>query len=70
MALKIFTFILSIFLLSAARPPKEPVIISSLEIFTLETGNRKMMPLAGGQPKVIAKLFGGQGTINVPFMVA
>jgi Tol biopolymer transport system component len=26
----------------------------------------RLMPLAGGQPKVIAKLFGGQGTINVP----
>ncbi len=24
------------------------------------------MPLAGGKPKVIAALFGGQGTINVP----
>ena len=26
----------------------------------------RMMPLAGGKPKVIATLFGGQGTINVP----
>jgi Tol biopolymer transport system component len=26
----------------------------------------RIMPLAGGQPKVIATLFGGQGTINVP----
>jgi TolB protein len=26
----------------------------------------RLMPLAGGKPKVIAKLFGGQGTINVP----
>ncbi len=26
----------------------------------------RLMPLAGGTPKVIAKLFGGQGTINVP----
>jgi TolB protein len=24
------------------------------------------MPLSGGTPKVIVKLFGGQGTINVP----
>jgi len=24
------------------------------------------MPLAGGEPKVVARLFGGQGTINVP----
>jgi Tol biopolymer transport system component len=24
------------------------------------------MPLAGGKPKVLATLFGGQGTINVP----
>jgi Tol biopolymer transport system component len=24
------------------------------------------MPLAGGKPKIIATLFGGQGTINVP----
>ena len=26
----------------------------------------RMMPLAGGEIKVLAKLFGGQGTINVP----
>ena len=26
----------------------------------------RIMPLAGGQPRVLAKLFGGQGTINVP----
>jgi TolB protein len=26
----------------------------------------RLMPAAGGAPKVIAKLFGGQGTINVP----
>jgi TolB protein len=26
----------------------------------------RLMPIAGGKPKVIAKLFGGQGTINVP----
>ncbi|MFL5730220.1 MAG: TolB family protein [Cytophagaceae bacterium] len=26
----------------------------------------RLMPLAGGKPKVIANLFGGQGTINVP----
>lgn len=26
----------------------------------------RMMPLAGGQPRVVAHLFGGQGTINVP----
>ena len=26
----------------------------------------RLMPLAGGKPKVIATLFGGQGTINVP----
>lgn len=26
----------------------------------------RIMPIAGGEPKVIAKLFGGQGTINVP----
>ena len=25
-----------------------------------------LMPLKGGKPKVIATLFGGQGTINVP----
>jgi Tol biopolymer transport system component len=24
------------------------------------------MPMAGGKPKVLARLFGGQGTINVP----
>jgi len=24
------------------------------------------MPLAGGKPRVLVKLFGGQGTINVP----
>lgn len=26
----------------------------------------RLMPAAGGPPKIIAKLFGGQGTINVP----
>ncbi len=26
----------------------------------------RLMPLAGGKPKVIATLFGGQGTLNVP----
>jgi Tol biopolymer transport system component len=26
----------------------------------------RIMPLAGGEPKVLARLFGGQGTINVP----
>jgi TolB protein len=26
----------------------------------------RLMPAAGGAPKVLAKLFGGQGTINVP----
>ena len=26
----------------------------------------RMMPAAGGEPRVIARLFGGQGTINVP----
>jgi len=26
----------------------------------------RLMPLAGGKPKVIATLFGGQGSINVP----
>lgn len=26
----------------------------------------RMIPLEGGEPKVLAKLFGGQGTINVP----
>ncbi len=26
----------------------------------------RLMPIAGGKPKVIATLFGGQGTINVP----
>jgi TolB protein len=26
----------------------------------------RIMPIAGGEPNVIAKLFGGQGTINVP----
>jgi len=26
----------------------------------------RLMPLAGGEPRVIARLFGGQGTINVP----
>ena len=24
------------------------------------------MPLAGGEPRIVARLFGGQGTINVP----
>ena len=26
----------------------------------------RLMPLAGGEPKVIAYVYGGQGTINVP----
>jgi TolB protein len=26
----------------------------------------RMMPITGGEPKVLVKLFGGQGTINVP----
>ena len=26
----------------------------------------RLMPLAGGEPRIIARLFGGQGTINVP----
>jgi TolB protein len=26
----------------------------------------RIMPATGGEPKVIAQLFGGQGTINVP----
>jgi Tol biopolymer transport system component len=26
----------------------------------------RIMPLAGGKPKILATLFGGQGTINVP----
>ena len=26
----------------------------------------RLMPLGGGQPRVIAYLYGGQGTINVP----
>jgi TolB protein len=27
----------------------------------------RLLPVAGGEPRVLAKLFGGQGTINVPF---
>ena len=26
----------------------------------------RLMPVEGGKPKIIAELFGGQGTINVP----
>ncbi len=26
----------------------------------------RIMPVSGGKPKVLARLFGGQGTINVP----
>ena len=26
----------------------------------------KIMPVSGGEPKIVAKLFGGQGTMNVP----
>ena len=26
----------------------------------------RLFPAAGGQPEVLAKLYGGQGTINVP----
>jgi TolB protein len=26
----------------------------------------RLMPLSGGEPKILARLFGGQGTINVP----
>ena len=29
-------------------------------------GALRLMPLAGGEIQVLAKLFGGQGTINVP----
>lgn len=31
-----------------------------------ETVTLRLMPMAGGKPKVIATLFGGQGSINVP----
>lgn len=31
-----------------------------------QTVTLRLLPLAGGKPKVIATLFGGQGTINVP----
>jgi TolB protein len=43
MLIKTFAFLLSIFLLSRAQPLKEPALISSLEIFTLETGKRKVI---------------------------
>jgi Tol biopolymer transport system component len=26
----------------------------------------RIMPTAGGEPKILANLFGGQGTMNVP----
>jgi Tol biopolymer transport system component len=26
----------------------------------------RIMPVSGGQPKIVAYLYGGQGTINVP----
>ena len=26
----------------------------------------RIMPISGGRPKILTKLFGGQGTINVP----
>ncbi len=35
------------------HPPNKEVIL-------------RVMPVAGGEPRVLAKLFGGQGTINVP----
>jgi Tol biopolymer transport system component len=35
------------------HPPNQDVVL-------------RIMPLAGGKPKVLATLFGGQGTINVP----
>jgi TolB protein len=40
---KICTFLLSILIFSGAHPKKEPVIISSLEIYTLDTGKRKII---------------------------
>jgi len=30
----------------------------------------RLLPVVGGRPKVIAYLYGGQGNINVPFLVA
>ncbi len=35
------------------HPPNQDVVL-------------RIMPLAGGQPRILAELFGGQGTINVP----
>lgn len=43
MLLKTFTFVLSIFLLSGAKAAKDPEIISSLETFTIKTGQRKVI---------------------------
>jgi TolB protein len=43
MPLKICTFLLSVLLLSGAHPKKEPLIVSSLEIYTLDTGKRKIV---------------------------
>ena len=37
----------------AGHPPNQDVVL-------------RIIPLAGGKPKVLATLFGGQGTINVP----
>jgi Tol biopolymer transport system component len=38
---------------SGAHPPNKQVQL-------------RLMPLKGGKPRTVAKLFGGQGTINVP----
>ena len=43
-----------------------PMTRTSKAIRPIRTWSLRLMPLAGGKPKVLAQLFGGQGTINVP----
>jgi dipeptidyl aminopeptidase/acylaminoacyl peptidase len=44
--------------------------VSALKDFKGHPANRdlmlRLMPAAGGKPEVLTRLFGGQGTINVP----
>ena len=40
--------------------------VSALGFRTLRKVRWRLMPIVGGTPKVIAYVYGGQGTINVP----
>ncbi len=51
-----------------AVPCPSALLISRLLTTALTTKHAylRLMPTEGGKPKVIAYLYGGQGTINVP----